>query len=193
MRSPDCGVYTITSPSGKVYVGSSRAYKGRRASHLYALRRGKHSSDSLQREFDKCGAAGLVFALIEVCDQENLVEREQAHLDAFARDALHNNFLIASVPGRPLSDEAKHERSQRMLGNSYRQGIATPKEIREVLSRRISAVRNTSGFNGVSWRGCYRKWEARVRSGNRRVYLGRFHTPEEANEAIQKYKEQNHV
>jgi hypothetical protein len=40
-----------------------------------------------------------------------------------------------------------------------------------------------SGFKGVSWHSCSRKWMARIKSFRKTVYLGIFDTPEQAHEA----------
>lgn len=42
---------------------------------------------------------------------------------------------------------------------------------------------NTSGLKGVSFDKSKNKWEAYIRSDNKKVSLGRFATPEEAHEA----------
>lgn len=39
---------------------------------------------------------------------------------------------------------------------------------------------NTSGYKGVHFEKRYGKWEARIRTGDRRLYLGRHATPEDA-------------
>jgi hypothetical protein len=42
---------------------------------------------------------------------------------------------------------------------------------------------NTSGYKGVVWHGCRKKWRATIKIEGRRVSLGLFKTPEEAHAA----------
>lgn len=42
---------------------------------------------------------------------------------------------------------------------------------------------NRSGFRGVHWNSQVRKWQAEIKIGKRRLYLGRFSTPEAGREA----------
>lgn len=214
--NPDCGVYTITSPSGKQYVGSTKAYRQRKAVHLYQLRNGIHRSPSLLSEYQQHGEDGLVFELIEACTPDDLVRREQANLDSREKDLLHNTCLIAGsckgmvhdaetrarisasldgnqrALGMVHTPTAREKMSAAAKGNKRRLGIATPVEVRNLLSEKISATRNTSGFNGVSWREQYQKWDARVNVGGKRIHVGRFETPELAYAAICKFKESHH-
>lgn len=39
---------------------------------------------------------------------------------------------------------------------------------------------NTSGFKGVFWHTQYSKWQAQIRCNGKRIYLGRFDSPEDA-------------
>jgi hypothetical protein len=42
---------------------------------------------------------------------------------------------------------------------------------------------SSSGLRGVTWRKDSKLWEARIRNGERRIFLGRFKTGEEAHKA----------
>ena len=44
---------------------------------------------------------------------------------------------------------------------------------------------NTSGFKGVSWYKHHKVWRARITVNKKSIFLGYFHTPEEASAAYQ--------
>jgi group I intron endonuclease len=116
--NPDCGIYTITSPSGKQYVGSAVSFKNRWRTHLRHLRGGAHHCKGLQRAFDKYGEGSLVFAKVALVPKKDLIAREQEQLDARDADMLYNSYLTAgSALGTKHSDEFKEKCRQRMLGN----------------------------------------------------------------------------
>ncbi len=73
MKIKEVGIYKITSPSGKIYIGQSINIKERWRSHkkLYS---GK--SIRLNRSLIKYGSDNHIFEIIELCCQEILTERE---------------------------------------------------------------------------------------------------------------------
>ena len=53
--------------------------------------------------------------------------------------------------------------------------------------RNTSAYRNNkSGFKGVSWHVCSRKWRSRIRVDGKEKNLGLYDTPEQANAAYER-------
>jgi group I intron endonuclease len=78
-----CGVYAIYNHiTGLVYVGSSVDIGNRKSQHLDALRRGNHHNPYLQRSFTKYGVAAFSFKVLELCQPEELLCREQAYIDS---------------------------------------------------------------------------------------------------------------
>lgn len=79
----ETGVYTITSPSGKFYIGSTQHSFARRwNSHRSLLRKGKHHSYKLQAAWDKYGADRMVFAVHLRCEKHVCLTLEQAAINA---------------------------------------------------------------------------------------------------------------
>jgi len=76
------GIYSITNTvNGRRYVGSTRDYSSRIGTHFWLLRKGKHGNRNLQTDFNECGEAAFVAALIEQVPIELLLDTEQKHLD----------------------------------------------------------------------------------------------------------------
>lgn len=100
------GIYAITSPNGKQYVGSAKSLRRRWSTHRILLRRGTHHSPHLQNAFNKYGEDGMVFSVLLVCAPANLIMYEQ-----LAMDAMLPEYNILRRAGSPLgsrhSDETK--------------------------------------------------------------------------------------
>ena len=101
------GIYAIThAEAWRRYVGQAVDLKRRKRDHFKALRAGNHGNRYLQNAFDKYGQAAFSFAVLELCDVERLVEREQAWMDASA--CLYNLAPVAgSTRGVKYSTEAR--------------------------------------------------------------------------------------
>jgi group I intron endonuclease len=75
-----CGIYSITSPSGKCYIGSSADIENRWSRHRSDLKKDSHHAFKLQRASTKHGLKALIFNILEVCSIENLLPLEQMYL-----------------------------------------------------------------------------------------------------------------
>ena len=76
-----CGVYKLTAPSGKCYVGSSRNVGERLIEHSRKLRGGRHPNKRLQGAFRKYGP--LKEEILLVCRREDMIFYEQLVMDAY--------------------------------------------------------------------------------------------------------------
>ena len=97
---PLSGIYQIlNTQNGKFYVGHTRDFKRRQATHLCYLKRGDHHSPHLQNAWNKYGAESFKFQMIDPCDDETmLVPLEQSYLDDPSLEGMLYN----------LSDDARH-------------------------------------------------------------------------------------
>jgi group I intron endonuclease len=116
----DCGIYTITSPSGKQYIGQAMSFKRRWRTHLRLLRRGCHTCKGLQNAYKKYGEDALVFSKIAFVPVDQLDAREQEQIDARPRKRLYNIALFATAPmrGRKVSAETRSKMSASRLGKT---------------------------------------------------------------------------
>lgn len=105
----DCGIYTITSPSGKQYVGSAKSFKRRWRDHRRHLRNGAHHCAPLQAAFDKYGDI-LRFDIVALVPVADLLAREQEQIDAREWSELYNVCPQAnSCEGRKRTSAAKEK------------------------------------------------------------------------------------
>lgn len=107
--NPDCGIYAITSPSGKQYIGQALSFKRRWWEHRRDLRTGKHHCKGLQHAYCKYGESALVFSVIAMVPAAELNSFEQQEIDARSPNMLYNTALFVRRPnfGRRLSDETR--------------------------------------------------------------------------------------
>lgn len=75
-----CGIYKITSPSGKFYIGSSINVSDRIARHKKHLEKKIHKNEVLQRAWEKY-KGDLNFEQILICRKEDLLFYEQLCID----------------------------------------------------------------------------------------------------------------
>ena len=92
------GIYKILNKSNnKCYIGSTINFNDRRNLHFSKLKRGKHHSIILQRAYDKYGIDNFEFIILEECENDNLLEREQWYFDNY-----HPEYNIAKIAGNTL-------------------------------------------------------------------------------------------
>lgn len=79
------GVYKIENLiNNKVYIGSTiSGFKKRIKEHLYELNKGKHHSSHLQKAFNKYGTNNFEVSILEVCNRESIIQKEQFYLDQY--------------------------------------------------------------------------------------------------------------
>jgi len=110
------GVYQITNTiNGKRYVGSAVDVKKRWREHINCFQRGVHHSNHLQSAWNKYGADCFRFSIIEQCEKNLLIEREQYYIDTLHPE--YNKRLIASSSlGVRHSEETRRKLSQALIG-----------------------------------------------------------------------------
>ena len=76
------GVYKITNQiNGKFYIGSSKDLSRRKKDHFRLLKKGINHSILLQRAVNKYGITNFKFRIIELCEKELLISKEQYYID----------------------------------------------------------------------------------------------------------------
>lgn len=111
------GIYAIRNKiNGKVYIGSSADIHHRWVSHRSGLNNNKHHAKHLQYSWNKNGEDAFSFEILETCDLDKLVEREQYHIDlnkAVDNDHGYNTCPAAgSTLGLKASKETKEKLSK---------------------------------------------------------------------------------
>jgi group I intron endonuclease len=129
------GIYGIRSVSHpeRIYIGSARNIRQRKSTHLWDLRKGRHSNDKLQHHYNKYGEGDLVFEPIVKCDVEDLIRAEQVFINLF--NPWFNICVTAgSNLGMRRTAEARKKMSQAKLGNKINLGRLLSEEHKQKLS-----------------------------------------------------------
>jgi len=105
------GVYKIVNlVNGKIYIGSSIDIKGRWKEHIRDLKNNKHHSTYLQRSWNKYGEDNFKFCIVEECNNDQTLDKEQYYLDKYKSYDKRNGYNIAKnslapMMGRKHSEE----------------------------------------------------------------------------------------
>lgn len=163
------GVYKITNiVNNKVYIGSSFNIKQRWNRHLNELRQNIHHSSKLQRSFNIHGKESFIFEIIEECDKNIIIEREQYWINSY--DSYHsgyNEMIVVNYPmlgknhsiktknkmseahkGKVLSKETKEKLRDLNLGKKISQ--ETKKKISKALKGKYTKEKNSMWGKSMS-------------------------------------------
>ena len=141
---PESGIYKITNIKNKhVYIGSAVNLTKR----IWQHKHGVNSSPHLKNAIEKYGLEDFIFEVVEYCNKENLIKREQFYLDQYDPKQLYNIALIAkSGLGLYWSEERKLSKSG--SGNHFF-GKHHTKEWKKQASIRMQGNKNSKGGNPI--------------------------------------------
>ena len=98
------GIYKIKNIyNGKFYVGSSYDINKRWNCHKSFLSKNKHPNPKLQASYNKHGKDLFEYNILELCDVDKLLKREQHYIDT-----LKPFYNILPIAGSPLGKKASN-------------------------------------------------------------------------------------
>jgi group I intron endonuclease len=109
------GIYKITSPSGRIYIGQSIDIEKRWAEYL---RKDCKTQIKLSRSFKKYGVKGHIFEIIEECEIGQLNIRERYWQDFYNCMEKGLNCLLTQTDEKPqvISKETRRKLRLKNLG-----------------------------------------------------------------------------
>jgi group I intron endonuclease len=115
----ESGIYTITSPSGKQYIGQASDFSKRWYVHIRQLRAGTHHCKALQNAFRKYGEGALVFSKVILAPVDELDCLEQGQIDAIPHHLLYNTAkdVLAPMRGRKHAQDTITKQSLSHAGD----------------------------------------------------------------------------
>ena len=117
------GIYIIKSTlNGKSYVGSAVNLNRRYSTHLCQLSKNYHPCKYLQNHCNKYGIDDLIFNILEFCDKEKLIEREQFYIDTL-KPIIPNGFNTRIKAESSLGCKQKPESIRKAVETRKRNGV----------------------------------------------------------------------
>lgn len=128
------GIYQITSPSGKVYIGKSKNLHKRWITYINL-----HCKKQvrLYNSFVKYGVNVHKFEIIEECFESQLDKREAFHKRKFIKINNWDKALFCHIndgKGKKMSDETKLKIGKTHIGNTYTLGYKFTNEQKKRIS-----------------------------------------------------------
>lgn len=120
------GIYSISNKvNNKVYIGSSKNIHLRISEHVLDLSKNIHKNSYLQNSWNKYGGDNFELIIIELCDVDILLDREQHWIDNFVSyNRKYGYNLHKDAKRHYVCEETKQKMRERFLGkNNPRYGV----------------------------------------------------------------------
>lgn len=129
------GIYRIDLGNGYFYIGSAVDLGRREREHHRDLRSIKHGNVKMQNCWNKYGV--FQFAVLEKCDKDFLLQREQSYLDKCLSD--RKNVNISLIAGSPMTGRS-HSAESRARIVTVLTGRVCSAETKERISAALTGV-----------------------------------------------------
>lgn len=147
------GVYKITSPTGRIYIGQSLDIKRRWKQHKKCDHKTSYTV-KLFRSFLKYGVSNHIFEILEECSIDLLNDRER-YWQEFYNSASVNNlncFLVQTSSkrreGQIISDKQKAQISLVHKGKKY--SAETRQKIKDARAKQIITIEHRKSISDNS-------------------------------------------
>ena len=149
------GLYKIKNiVNDKFYIGSSNNLNRRKYEHFNSLKTNKHRNPHLQNSFNKYGKENFVFEIVEECDEEDLLLREQMYIDWAVKNDWENCYNICKnadkppgMKGKKHKEETKKKMSEVKKGKKHKE--ETKKKMSEVRKGKYVGEKHPRWGKGV--------------------------------------------
>jgi len=175
MTNKNCGIYKITNTvTGKFYIGSAVNIKQRWSVHRCQLSANTHSNRHLQNSWNKHGEDSFTFEVLEYCEKERLIEREQFYIDN-EKPAYNISPTAGNSLGVKHTDDTKRKVSEAKKGFKH-----TDESKRKISEARKGKVKSDETKRKIS----------EANKGEKHAMYGKHHTDEtkrKMSEAMKRY------
>ena len=128
------GIYKILNTvNNKVYIGSSMSIFDRWKEHIRSLRKGNHHSRHLQNAWNLYGEKSFLFCIIENCDKDELLDREQFYIDAYNSADSRYGYNICDNVKMPFLSKNILEMNSKLRGENRYQSLYSDNQIKELI------------------------------------------------------------
>ena len=99
----------------RIYIGSTQDIYKRFHLHKSKLQKNKHHTPKLQNHCNKYGFDDFVFTILEECNKDNLMEREQYYIDVL-KPWFNSRLIAESNAGYKHTEGAKKKIGESKIG-----------------------------------------------------------------------------
>ena len=112
------GIYAISNKANcKIYIGSSQNIHSRICEHVLDLDKNIHKNSYLQNSWNKYGKNSFELMVVETCDFDILLDREQHWIDHFVSYDRNKGYNLHKDAQRHyVCDETREKLSKRFAG-----------------------------------------------------------------------------
>lgn len=177
------GIYQIKNiQSGNIYVGSAVDISRRWRTHRRLLKKGTHHSSHLQNAWNKYGETSFAFIVVERCDKQDLLTKEQKYIDTW-HPAYNTSLVAGSRLGVGQSEETKKIISNAMKGrvsvswNKGKRGVYSDETIQKMSLARIGMIFSSEHRLNLSKsrKGKPSSWKGKTPSDESRKKMSEAH------------------
>lgn len=180
------GIYCIENTvNNKVYIGSSYNIGARWKQHLYALKNNKHHSRYLQNSWNKYGSGNFIFKVIEYCEIELLLKKEQEIINKNNSNNIAYGYNLCAVAGSPLGHKHSNEAKAKMREKSSWKKPIIQYDINGIFIRRWNSASEAHDEGGFS-QTCIRKVCLGINSHHKN-YIWKYELAAPGEESTSKY------
>jgi group I intron endonuclease len=135
-------IYIIRNTiNSRLYIGSAVKFNVRKNQHLHHLKRGTHHNPPLQNFVNKYGIDKIYFEILEICNYDNLIKREQYYIDNM-NPYFNVNKIAQSPKGlKRTPEQIKNIIEGRLKNGGYKKGYKLPKNV-------VNKIKKTRLKNG---------------------------------------------
>lgn len=170
------GVYAINClATKKVYVGSAISVKQRLASHRSMLKNKAHTNKHLQRAYDKYGSDSFVMEMLESCESDKRIEREQAWIDYY--DASNPEFGMNNSPIATTTEGFRHSEATKARLSEIAKARDHSK-LRAITAAMRGIPAHNKGVPGIKWTEERKAQASAKKKGQKAWNKGLQHTEE---------------
>lgn len=134
-----CGIYSITAPNGKRYIGLSKDIETRWRQHLRELREGSHHNVHLQCAWNLYGEDGFEFIVLQEVPVLLLDVHEVAWIQRYDTTNPEHGYNMTSGGSRPrMSKETRAKLSARIISAETRAKMSARRHSAETRAKMSS-------------------------------------------------------
>jgi hypothetical protein len=195
------GIYIINNlKNKKFYIGSSKNLYDRLHQHFHNLKYKKHHSNHLQNSYNKYGEDAFNYSILELCNVENLEEREQYWID-FLKPVYNKRLDSTRNIGLKCTEKTKSKISTTLKDKYKNNEIQTYKQdhakvqtyLYDISScmfvESFDCIADSLRFVGINKTASVKSLQDRVIYGK---YILLFHQEEDIVEYVRLMKERKH-